>query len=155
MKLRYEWLFIGAVGVVALCILIVWRAPGGERELADGMMSPTATAPMLAAPPAAAVGADGDKARAEPAPAIELLPPLTVPPLDSDAERAVTREQRQAALPVFLAAADDSIATLAADIERARAGAADAGELAEMTARLETMQRVREQVLARNADIRH
>lgn len=164
MKMRYEWVFIGAVGVVAVCLALVWRAD--ERAAGAGLSAwgpatvaagPAGNAAPGAGPATAAMTAPVTAATTTAAPTTAApttaAPTMLVPPLGSDAERAQTRDQRLAALPVLLAAADQGIAALQAELEQAQARGSDAGAIAAMTARLDEMQRVRSLVLARNSDI--
>lgn len=149
MKIRLEWLFMGVVGIVAIAVLLAWRAPTGDVDLAEQFAPPASVvSPAVPADARHAAAADAQAAAVPPAEGLQ------VPMIATEAERAGTLDQRKAALPVFLAAAAESIATLQSDIERAKASGADAAEITEMEARLRTMQRVREQVLARNDDIR-
>lgn len=152
-KMRYEWVFVSAVGVVAVCLALVWRA---DESAAGAALAVSAPATVGAVSAADGVPADPGAATASltaPATAPAMASATSVPPIGSDTERAQTRDQRLAALPVFLAAANQGIATLQAELQQAQARGADAAEIAAMTARLEHMQQVRGQVLARNDDI--
>lgn len=155
MKMRYEWVFVAAVGVVTVCLALVWRA---DEPAADAVLAVAATVGDVSAGTATGDNGmpavvDADAASAAPATAPASTSVTSVPPLGSDLERAQTRDQRRAALPVFLAAADQGIAGVQAELEQAQARGAGAAEIAALTARLEQMQRVRGQVLARNDDI--
>lgn len=152
MKIRLEWLFMGVVGIVAVAVLVAWQAPTGDFDMA-GQFAPPASVESPVSPAATAEVRQSIVSDAQAA-AVPPADGLQVPMIATEAERTGTLDQRKAALPVFLAAAAESIATLQSDIERAKTNGTDAAEIAEMEARLRTMQRVREQVLARNDDIR-
>lgn len=154
MNIRTAWLFYAVVAVVAAALLYVGyggaRAPAEDARAASGSEAPVAHTGTTAAPAPTAAAADAQAQPAAATPDAEMR----VAPIASDAERELTRAQRSNALPVFLKTADESIATLQADIARAVDAGVDEDEIAAMQARLATMQRVREEVLARNADVR-
>ena len=156
MKIRFEWLFMGVVGVVAVSVLFAWTTATKEVDLAEQFV-PAAPVEM----PSTSAGQTVAKTDAQQvavadarAAAVPMADGMQVPMITSETERAETLEQRKSALPRFLAVANENIAKVQSDIELAKANGTDALDVAAMEARLLTMQRVREQVLARNEDIR-
>lgn len=85
-----------------------------------------------------------------PMPAVALRVPTTM----SEVERDRTREQRKAALPVFLEAAENSIAQARSDLLAAEHQGAPASERQRLQATLDQLLKVRDAVLTRNRDIR-
>jgi|TARA_R110001599_G_scaffold157286_1_gene343401 hypothetical protein len=73
----------------------------------------------------------------------------------SEQEREQTQEQRRAALPIFLKAADEGIALLQQEIAVAKAQGALAADILEKEERLLRMQDALELVLVRNTDIQN
>lgn len=78
---------------------------------------------------------------------------IDIPPIQSESERADTREARVSALPVFLQAAEQRIAEVRQSLETARQRGASVEEISALESSLQTLQQVREKVLARNSDI--
>ena len=78
---------------------------------------------------------------------------VAVKPMADSAERERTAEQRRAALPAFIAAAEKDIGQQKARIDAAVAAGAPPAEVGAMQQRLALMESVRAQVLERNRDI--
>lgn len=78
---------------------------------------------------------------------------VAVPAFSNEAERERTRAQRQAVMPIFLKAADEGIRQVRRDLETAKYRGAPAAEITTLENRLNTMERVRGEVVARNSDI--
>lgn len=136
-------------GAFALVLGLVFWLGSGSNPAPDtaAVPKPTDAAVVVAKaanPPAAA-----------PAAAEASAAPMTaIAPIATEEQRRSTESQRRAALPVFLKASDETVARLQHDIDSARAQGAAPAELAQKEAQLQQIQALRQQVLARNADVR-
>ena len=83
----------------------------------------------------------------------DAAPALTVTPITSEQEREQTLEKRKMALPQFLGATDVAIARIKTDLDTARRNSAPAEEIARQEKKLNDIEMIRRQLLARNADI--
>lgn len=93
-------------------------------------------------------------AMTEPLPAYSAGEPDARPePVDPEKARVLKEKQRREALPEFIKAADKDIARVQKEIEDARAQRAPVQTIAAKEEKLRQMQEVRQQTLARNADI--
>lgn len=144
-------LFAGVLVLTTAAVLALAVVPRTTPVAAEPAGLATTAVPSPAADPARAAAATTPSAGTAAAAVDTGL--VAVQPFASDAERQQTVAERRSALPAFLAAADRDIARQQEAVAQARAREAAPTELAELEARLATMQRVREQVLARNADI--
>jgi hypothetical protein len=134
-KILKRMLIVALLAGVSGGLVMVWG--GDEGAVASSYR------PVLASSATAAV-----------APAVAAAKPAAaVPGFASPAEQLQTRELRRSALPQFLSIADSSIAKMQGDIAAARAHGAASSDIAAMESRLQDMQRMRQQVLARNSDI--
>jgi len=156
MTIPMKSVFAVVLAIVAGSIFLVSR----------DVQAPVASLPQPVQPAAVVTAAAADERPADPASqamaataaGAEYMPAsdggLKIPAITSDAERAETLDARKNALPVFLKAADESIAATASELETARVRGAAAEDINALEEKLRTLQRVREQVLARNNDIR-
>ena len=78
---------------------------------------------------------------------------FVVSPIKTPEEREQTLAQRKAALPIFMKVTGESIAKLQKEINNAKSLNKPAEEIAAKEAKLHQMQEIRQQVMARNADI--
>lgn len=156
--------FTGLVAVAALAALLYTLRHNDHAEaLAAPAASGTGATAAVIAPQAALPAAAITTTTAAPAalataptgalPAIVDNGSHDIPAFASTEQREATREQRQAALPAVLRAADVTLAQVRADIGKLKARGAPAAEIEAAEARLQRLTVVREQVLARNADI--
>lgn len=134
-----------AIGVLFLMVfgVVFWVGAGGN--------TPAITTPVVVSAAPAAKSLPASAAPAAPVAAAVT----TVQPITSEAVRAQTEAQRKAVMPAFLKAADEGAARLQADIDKAKASGAPAAEIAAKEAQLSKMNMLRQQVLARNSDIRN
>lgn len=151
--------FTGLVAIAALAVLLytlrhtdsaesipaaatTGMAPAAEVAAAIAPVRPTAGSAEASATPVSGI----------PVPTSDNTIPA-VPALASGEERDATRAARQEAMPAFLQAAEATLVQLRADIKKLKADGAPLAEIQAAEARLQQLTAVREQVLARNADI--
>ena len=133
---------------IVIAGLLFWLR--GGNDTAAPVRSPVAGVP---ASPAAPSQTPAVAATVQPATAPVAAPAVFAPPIASEEERIRTRDDRLAALPLFLKGADESIAMIRKQIEDAKAAGAPQAEIIALETRLQQMQAAKQQVLARNADI--
>lgn len=157
--------FAGLLAITALAVLLYTLRHTDGIDSLEGLAVTTggaSTAGAIAAVPASPA-VDAAEAVATPAlpaapvadtpaPAHDAAVPA-VPAFASAEQRDATREARQEVMPAFLKAADATLAQVRTDIEKLKTAGAPAAEIQAAEARLQQLTAVREQVLARNADI--
>lgn len=154
MKKSVVFTVVGAV-LAATVLLLAYPRPDTAAPAAAAVARPAigipapavaaqAHAPTAAAQPGTAGGAPGAAPSAAGA---------AIPAFASDTQRAATREQREQALPVFLQAAEATLARVRGELALLEARGAPAAEIAAKAEQLRQLTEVRAQVLARNADI--
>lgn len=141
-----------AIGVVLLSSVVIgatlwWGDTNGETVSGNAPLT-SVTAPAVSRAKVASTQAGAVSKILSPS-----VPALTVPAIASEAEREKTATERKAVLPVFLKAADESMAQLQREIALAKARGASATEITKQEEKLKRIQIVRQQVLARNSDV--
>lgn len=148
--------FTGLAAIATLATLLYTLR---HTDSADGGAATATTAETAIALPATGPAPRPAEAGAPPAtPAGDTPHPATrplpdVPAFASGEQREATRQLRQESLPVFLQAAEATLAQVRADLNQLKARGAPPADIQAAEARLRQLTRVREQVLARNADI--
>ncbi|MCC2636292.1 MAG: hypothetical protein K0Q68_11 [Moraxellaceae bacterium] len=156
--------FTGLLAIAALAVLLytLRHTDGADTPAVATTTGIAPGAKVIAATPAspAAASAETGATTALPAtpqpgspssPSDNTVP--AIPDFVSGEQRDATRAARQEVMPAFLKAADATLAQVRTDIEKLKAAGAPAAEIQAAEARLQQLTAVREQVLARNADI--